>query len=93
MSASDNINPSNTGDVVGQFAQADAAATEQAIDAAVASTPGPRPDPAPRHLAAASAEIMARKDELGSAVREEGKTLAEELARRSAPPKCSVFRR
>ena len=30
--ASDNINPSNTGDVVGQFAQADAAARDEGGD-------------------------------------------------------------
>ncbi|WP_281684478.1 aldehyde dehydrogenase family protein [Thalassobaculum salexigens] len=79
--ASDNINPSNTGDVVGQFAQADAAATEQAIDAAVAASHAWARSPIQqRHdiLAAASAEIMARKEELGRLLsREEGKTLAE----------------
>ncbi|MBO6560651.1 MAG: aldehyde dehydrogenase family protein [Nisaea sp.] len=79
--ASDNINPSNTNDVVGQFAMADAAATEQAIDAAVAASHAWARSPIQqRHdiLAAASAEIMARKDELGRLLsREEGKTLAE----------------
>ncbi|WP_420405509.1 aldehyde dehydrogenase family protein [Nisaea sp.] len=79
--ASDNINPSNTNDVVGQFAMADAAGTEQAIDAAVsASHAWARSPIQQRHdiLAAASAEIMARKDELGRLLsREEGKTLAE----------------
>jgi aldehyde dehydrogenase (NAD+) len=81
MSASDNINPSNTGDVVGQFAQADAAGTEKAIDAAVAASHAWARSPIQqRHdiLAAASAEIMARKDELGRLLsREEGKTVAE----------------
>jgi len=79
--ASDNINPSNTNDVVGQFAMADAAMTEQAIDAAVAASHAWARSPIQqRHdiLAAASAEIMARKDELGRLLsREEGKTLAE----------------
>ena len=65
----------------GQFAQADAAATEQAIDAAVAASHAWARSPIQqRHdiLAAASAEIMARKEELGRLLsREEGKTLAE----------------
>lgn len=79
--ASDNINPSNTNDVIGQFAQADVAATEQAIDAAVAASYAWARSPIQqRHdiLAAAATEIMARKDELGRLLsREEGKTLAE----------------
>ncbi|WP_193181832.1 aldehyde dehydrogenase family protein [Nisaea sediminum] len=79
--ASDNINPSNTNDVVGQFAMADAAGAEQAIDAAVAASHAWARSPIQqRHdiLAAAAAEIMARKEELGRLLsREEGKTLAE----------------
>ena len=79
--ASDNINPSNTDDVVGRYARADAAQTQKAIAAAkAASHDWARSNPAQRHaiLSAAAAEIMARKAELGDLLaREEGKTLAE----------------
>lgn len=76
-----NINPSDTRDVVGEFAQADAAQARQAIAAAAQaqpawglSTPQQRFD----ILDAAGAEILARKAELGDLLaREEGKTLPE----------------
>lgn len=79
--AADNINPSDTSDVVGRYAQADAAAVAAAIAAADAvaptwgaSTPQQRFDV----LDAAGSEILARKQELGRLLsREEGKTLAE----------------
>ena len=78
-----NINPSDTRDVVGEFAQADAAQARQAIAAASQaqsawglSTPQQRFD----ILDAAGAEILARKAELGDLLaREEGKTLPEAI--------------
>ncbi len=76
-----NINPSDTRDVVGEFGQADAAQTREAIAAAQAafaawsvSTPQQRFD----ILDAAGSEILARRAELGDLLaREEGKTLPE----------------
>ncbi|MBL8534202.1 MAG: aldehyde dehydrogenase family protein [Betaproteobacteria bacterium] len=76
-----NINPSDTSDVIGEYAQADAAQTERAIAAARAAFPAwssfntqARAD----ILEKAGLEIIARKDELGQLLsREEGKTLAE----------------
>lgn len=76
-----NINPSDTRDVVGEYAQADAAQAQAAIGAAQAafggwsvSTPQQRFD----ILDAAGTEILARRAELGDLLaREEGKTLPE----------------
>ena len=78
-----NINPSDTRDVVGEFAQADPDQARQAIAAAAQaqpawglSTPQLRFD----ILDAAGAEILARKAELGDLLaREEGKTLPEAI--------------
>ena len=78
-----NINPSDTRDLVGEYAQADVAQTKQAISAAHAafpawslSTPQQRFD----ILDAAGTEILARKKELGELLaREEGKTLPEAI--------------
>ena len=78
-----NINPSDTRDVVGEFAQADADQAGQAIEAATRaqaawglSTPQQRFD----ILDAAGAEILARRAELGDLLaREEGKTLPEAI--------------
>ena len=78
-----NINPSDTRDLVGEFAQADAAQARQAIAAASQaqgawglSTPQQRFD----ILDAAGAEILSRKAELGDLLaREEGKTLPEAI--------------
>ncbi len=75
------INPSDTSDVVGEFAQADAAQATMAIDAARAAFPAwaafniqARAD----LLEKVGLEIIARKDELGRLLsREEGKTLPE----------------
>ena len=79
--AAEDINPSNTGDVVGLFARADATATERAIAAAKAAFPAwSRGSIQQRHdiLKRIGDEILARKDELGRLLaREEGKTLAE----------------
>lgn len=78
---SENINPSDTGDVIGRYARADASQANEAIAAAkAASHDWARSNPQKRHdvLMAAANEIMARKAELGDLLaREEGKTLAE----------------
>jgi aldehyde dehydrogenase (NAD+) len=78
-----NINPSDTSDLVGEYAQADAAQTATAIAAAreaaakwSLSTPQQRFDA----LDAVGTEILARKAELGDLLaREEGKTLPEAI--------------
>ncbi len=78
-----NINPSDTRDLVGEYAQADAAQAELAITAATAafpawslSTPQQRFD----ILDAVGTEILARRAELGDLLaREEGKTLPEAI--------------
>ena len=78
-----NINPSDTRDLVGEYAQADAEQARAAIAAARKaqgawglSTPQQRFD----ILDAAGAEILARKAELGDLLaREEGKTLPEAI--------------
>ncbi len=76
-----NINPSDTNDVVGQYARASKADVETAIAAAKAAFPKwSRSGLLDRHavLRKAADEILARKDELGRLLaREEGKTLAE----------------
>ncbi|MDC8786470.1 aldehyde dehydrogenase family protein [Roseateles koreensis] len=76
-----NINPSDIGDVIGHYAQADVAQTEQAIAAAHAalpawasSTPQQRFDV----LDGIGNELLARREEIGRLLsREEGKTLPE----------------
>jgi acyl-CoA reductase-like NAD-dependent aldehyde dehydrogenase len=76
-----NINPSNTGDLVGEYAQADSAQTDAAIEAAHAAFPAwSRTTPQERHdiLMRVATEILARREELGRLLsREEGKTLPE----------------
>ena len=75
------VNPSDTNDIVGEFAQADAAQTGEAIEAAHAAFAAwSRTTPQERHdiLLRVSSEILARRDELGRLLsREEGKTLPE----------------
>lgn len=82
--ATDNINPSDTGDIVGRYAQADADQVEQAITAArAASREWARSGIQQRHdiLKAASDEILVRREEIGRLLsREEGKTLNEGIA-------------
>ena len=77
----ENVNPSDTGDIVGRYARASRQQAEEAIGAARAAFPAwARSGIQQRHdiLAKVSAEIMARKDELGRLLaREEGKTLPE----------------
>src|SRR5438552_13765776 len=79
--ASRNINPSDTTDVVGEYARGSAADATAAIDAASAAFPAwSRSSPQLRHdvLKAVGDEILTRKDELGRLLaREEGKTLPE----------------
>jgi alpha-ketoglutaric semialdehyde dehydrogenase len=76
-----NINPSNTNDVVGEYARADKAQTTKAIAAAKAAFPAwSRSTPQERYdaLNKVSVEILSRKEELGRLLaREEGKTLPE----------------
>jgi aldehyde dehydrogenase (NAD+) len=76
-----NINPSNTNDVVGEYARASAADVQNAIAAAKAAFPAwSRSGIQQRHdiLKAASDEILKRREEIGRLLsREEGKTLAE----------------
>jgi acyl-CoA reductase-like NAD-dependent aldehyde dehydrogenase len=78
-----NVNPSNTNDVVGLYAHASAAQVETAIAAAKAAFPAwSRTSPQERHdiLLRASAEILARREELGKLLaREEGKSLPEAI--------------
>ena len=67
-SISKNINPSDTNDVVGEYARASKAQAEDAIAAAKAAFPAwSRTTPQERYeiLKKASDEILARKDELG----------------------------
>lgn len=77
----ENINPSNTGDVVGTYARASVEDTKTAIAAAKAAFPAwSRSGILERHaiLRKAADEILSRKEELGRLLsREEGKTLAE----------------
>ena len=81
--ASRNINPSNLADLVGEYAQADAAQVSDAIAAARAAFPAwstggiqARADALDR----IGTEILARKEELGALLaREEGKTRAESI--------------
>src|SRR4051794_38335806 len=79
--ASPNINPSNTNDVLGEFARASAQEAEVVIAAAYDVSPAwSRSSIQTRHdiLKAVGDEIIARKDELGRLLsREEGKTLPE----------------
>ena len=82
-SISKNINPSDTNDVVGEYAQASAAEVDVAVLAARAAFPAwSRSSPQERHdiLLRASSEILARREELGRLLaREEGKTLPEAI--------------
>ncbi|HSM40007.1 MAG TPA: aldehyde dehydrogenase family protein [Afifellaceae bacterium] len=76
-----NINPSDTNEVIGEYASATADDAKAAIAAAKAAFPAwSRSGLLERHtvLRKAADEIVARKDELGTLLaREEGKTLAE----------------
>ena len=79
--AADNINPSDTSDIIGEYAHASAAQTQQAIDAAYqASSVWGNSSIQHRSdiLDNIGSEILQRREELGELVsREEGKTLPE----------------
>ncbi len=79
--AKNNVNPSDLSDVIGSYAQADAAGVAAAVDAAKAAAHGwNRSTPQQRYdvLEFVGNEIMARREELGRLLsREEGKTLPE----------------
>jgi len=81
--AAENINPSDTQDVVGLYARADAAQAEAAIAAAHAAQPqwaAATPQRRFEALDAVGSEILVRRDALGDLLaREEGKTLAEAI--------------
>ena len=81
VGVSRNINPSDTSDVVGEYAQADVVQVGAAVEAARAAFPAwGRTTPQERHdiLLRASTEILARREELARLLaREEGKTLLE----------------
>jgi len=76
-----NRNPSDLGDVIGEYAQADAAQARAGIAAAkqaFAAWAGGNIQERANILDRAGTEILARKDELGRLLsREEGKTLPE----------------
>jgi aldehyde dehydrogenase (NAD+) len=76
-----NVNPSDVSDIVGEYAQADAAQTQEAIAAAKAAFPAWRYSNVQARcdlLDAVGDRVIARKDELGALLaREEGKTLPE----------------
>ncbi|CAN5344343.1 aldehyde dehydrogenase family protein [soil metagenome] len=76
----DNINPSDTSDIVGRYAQADKAQAGQAIAAAKAALPGwigTTPQQRADALEFVGVELLARKDEIGRILaREEGKPLS-----------------
>lgn len=79
-----NVSPSDITDLVGEFAEADAAQAEAAIAAAAAAFPSwSQTTPQARFdiLDAAGSEILARREELGRLLsREEGKPLADGIA-------------
>lgn len=76
-----NVNPSDHDDIVGHYAEADAAQVGEAAAAAAAALPAWaafNPQSRADILERVGAEILARRDELGTLLaREEGKTLPE----------------
>jgi len=89
------INPSNTGDVIGHFPRASRADVERAIAAARAAFPAwSRSSIQERHdiLKRIGDEILARRDELGRLLsREEGKTLAEGIGETARAGQIFLF--
>ncbi len=79
-----NINPSDTGDVVSEFARATVAQAQAAVEAASRAFPlWSRSSFVERHgiLSRAANEIIARKDEIARLLsREQGKTLSDAIA-------------
>ncbi|EFL87837.1 aldehyde dehydrogenase family protein [Ahrensia sp. R2A130] len=82
--SSPNVNPSDTNEIIGHYAQGDADDMRDAIEAACAAQPRwGETTPQARHdiLAQAGNEILNRSDELGELLaREEGKTRREAVA-------------
>lgn len=78
-----NVNPSDTSDIVGEYAQADAAQTEAAMAQAAAVFPSWSNSGIQQRfdiLDFIGTELLARKEELGDLLaREEGKTLPEAI--------------
>ncbi|EPJ53277.1 MAG: aldehyde dehydrogenase [Osedax symbiont Rs2] len=76
-----NINPANTNDIIGHYAQADAEQTQQAINAAIEGQLQWQQSGLEQRysvLMSIGDELIERKQELGTLLsREEGKTLAE----------------
>ena len=95
VSMSRNINPSNTQDLVGEYAQGSRADAERAIAAAKAAFPAwSRSTPQERHdvLKRIGDEILARKEELGRLLsREEGKTLPEGIGEAARAGQIFLF--
>jgi acyl-CoA reductase-like NAD-dependent aldehyde dehydrogenase len=92
---SKDVNPSNTNDVVGEFAQGSAADAQAAIAAAKAAFPAwSRSTVQQRHdiLKKIGDEILGRKDEIGRLLsREEGKTLAEGIGETARAGQIFLF--
>jgi alpha-ketoglutaric semialdehyde dehydrogenase len=95
IDAAPSINPSDTRDVVGEFARASVADAERAIAAARAAFPAwSRSGIQQRHdiLKKVGDEILARRDELGRLLsREEGKTLAEGIGETARAGQIFLF--
>jgi aldehyde dehydrogenase (NAD+) len=91
----ENINPSNTGDVVGIYPRADVETTRRAIAAAKQAFPGwSRSSIQARHdiLKKVGDEILARKEEIGTLLaREEGKTLPEAIGETARAGQIFLF--
>lgn len=81
VSTAENISPSDRGDIVGVYAQGDAAQVDQAVAAARAALPAwvaAGPQARADLLERVAQALLARKDEIGRLLsREEGKTLPE----------------
>lgn len=93
--ATQNINPSDTSDIVGTYAQGDAALADQAIAAAKAAFPAWRATGIQaKHdaLLKIGTELLARKEELGQLLaQEEGKTLAEGIGEAARAGQIFLF--
>ena len=91
----ENINPSNTRDVVGVYARASAAEADRAIAAARSAFPAwSRSSIQERHdiLKRAGDEILARREEIGRLLaREEGKTLPEAIGETARAGQIFLF--
>ena len=90
-----NINPSDTNDIIGEYAQATSVQLESAIQAAIAARKACREMSLEARQAALmfiGNELLARQDELGELLaREEGKTLAEGIGEVNRSGKHFIF--